>query len=76
MSRDGEVTFEMELSYNYSYFGMRKEEILFTSVIGRYHYKMRLKKELRYNNSITPTPCFCRSQGMVLVTQEPEVPRT
>ena len=70
-SRDGEVTFEKELSYNYSYFEPRNLGTVVTSVtftikriwlknqlISRYSYKIMWNLlELCYSNFVTPHPC-------------------
>ena len=69
-TRDGEVTFEKELSYNYSYFEPRNLGTVVTSVtftiiriwfkkelISRYSYKIMWNLlELRYSNFVTPIP--------------------
>ena len=65
LSRDGEVTFEEELSYNYSYFQVRNLGTLVTSVtvitvriwLNKFQIQIQTHEEveeLRYSSSVTP----------------------
>ena len=70
LSRDGEVTFEEELSYNYSYFQVRNLGTLVTSVTVP-TIKICLKKELssRYSYKIRSN-----QRNFVTVTQLLPIP--